>query len=244
MCEGGMFEKVLLNKMVIATLRKALGSEKDTQDLLHTLGMTEDSVASMVIDAMRPSRGTLTTQDCIDVLSGTYCDRFNPSMCVVYYSGKTQIRGVRSNSHCGRPVRGRNVCCLCANTPEGINVSNKMQSGCFDAAEYRKVKTTSRYNLAKSRLRASGVNHYYVDGKLFVGQGNDTYYCRELNLCVKRRLVDNVYKTITVGLGQEGEEQICYSMLMLLKDISITVNIDSINPQCLEIIKKKMNRSG
>lgn len=244
MGDGGIFENVLLSKMVVAMLRNALGGDKETGDVLSKLGTTEDLVANMIIDTMSPPRGTLSTKECIDVLSGKYCDRFNPSMCVVYHMGKTIVSGTRNNVHCGRPSQNENVCSLCINTTEGRNVSNKMRCGVFNAADYRKAKTTARINLAKNRLRNSCVDHYYVNGKLFVCEEGNMYYSPELDLCVRKTAVDTACKSITVGSGREGKVKLSYTALLKLKGIGVTVDVDSLSPECMEIVKGKMKKSG
>ena len=91
----------------------------------------------------------------------------------------------------------------------------------FDSIAYRNSKTKSRIVFAKAKIKQYNIEHIYINKKLFIkpdyGTVVDMYYSPELRVYIRRTLVGDTYKNITMGEKHEDGciREMTYKTLLL-----------------------------
>jgi hypothetical protein len=242
----------ILSAVVYNLVDRVLNSSEGMRQFSKEKNINTASVTKLVLSDITNTRKSLTIKDCCDILSNKYDDNFNPSRCVVYNTGKTRYKAdANYHKHCGNKDI---VCGICTTTTEGQKVLDQIQSGTFNADEYRKRKTKLRITFAKTKLKNKKVDHFYLPSrgtrkcellskKLFIKADficeHSIYYCSELNLYVTRKYVGEHYKNITLGeLNEEGSiKKLSYETLLSLKGLDVTVDCETLSKKCLKVLE-------
>lgn len=236
----------ILTSVVYHFVTSILTSDKYMVEFTAVRKMSIAKIVDLVLVAITNKTQALTVKDCCDILSGQYDDNFNTSTCIVYHTKKTQrSAGGKYHKHCGKSLQDFAVCNTCRNIPEGIKMLEQINANRFEAISYRQAKTKLRIIFAKSKIKQYKIDHFYTKGKLFVKADymgdHNIYYSPELYIHIRRELIGDVYKNITVGeqRGVGPPALISYKTIVTLKDLDITVDINTLSAKCLELVNMR-----
>ena len=241
-CGNSLPHSDLLSSVVYHLLHNVINSSQHMWQFVAESGLDTSTLSNMVLRKMTDTSKTFSVKDCCDVLFGIYDDNFNEFKCMVYHSGKSRYQlDCNYQKHCGNKLTGSNaVCVACMETSEGKKVQDQIKRGVFDPTLYHNKKTKLRQSYAKNKLRAHGIEHFFVSKKLFVKSDllriDGVYYSCELNVYVTQRQVGDTLKTITLGeMSPTGQiKKISYNTLVGLKKVDVTVDIDTLSKKCLK----------